>query len=299
MKVSVLGTGSFGSAVAQMLTDNDHEVLLWTNDTKQIEEINTKHTNKQFYDYLIFDEKVHAINRRMKKINCKKIFLNMSKGIDFKDLTTISETIQKNIHPNYIKNIYSMTGPTFASELIERKLSKFVLASENLDDSKKIKNLFQNEYIIIETTNDIKGIEILSSVKNIIALAAGIADGLGYKDNTHAIIITEGVQEMMKLSLFYSIQYNTILSPAGIGDLVLTASSTTSRNYITGKKVGEGQSIKDAVTTTKTVVEGIECAKSVYKLSKKHKIDLPITQAVYNIFYKGKNPKKELFHIFK
>jgi len=328
MKVSVLGTGSFASAIAQILTDNNNDVLLWTNDLKQIDEINTKHTNEQYYNGFRFSNKVSAtsnlnelleyselivialpskiigdvtkkINKLLKQTKSKKIFLNMSKGIDYKNLTTISEIIQNNIDNEYIKNVYTMTGPTFAKEIIERKISKFTLASKDLDNSTMIKCLFQNEYILIDTTDDIKGIEILSSIKNIVALAAGIIEGLGYENNTHALIITEGIKEMMKLSLFYNIETNTILSVSGLGDLVLTASSKTSRNYLTGKKVGEGQKIDDAIETTKTVVEGVECAKSMYKFSKKHKIELPITKAIYNIFFKNKDVKEEILEIFK
>lgn len=328
MKVSVLGTGSFASAIAQILTDNNNDVLLWTNDLKQIDEINTRNTNQQYYDNFKFSNKVSAtsnlnelleyseliiialpskiisdvtkkINKILKQTKSKKVFLNMSKGIDYKNLTTISEIIENNIDNIYIKKTYTMTGPTFAKEIIERKISKFSLAGKDLDDATLIKSLFENEYILIDVTNDIKGIEIISSIKNIVALASGILDGLGYQNNTHALIITEGIKEMMKLALFYNIDTNTILSVSGIGDLVLTASSTTSRNYITGKKVGEGQKIDTAIETTKTVVEGVECAKAMYKLSKKHKIELPITNAIYNIFFKNKEPKKEILKIFK
>lgn len=328
MKVSILGTGSFASAIAQILTDNNNDVLLWTNDLKQIDEINTKHTNKQYYEDFKFSNKVNAtssleelleyseliivalpskiisivtkrINKILKHSKSKKIFLNMSKGIDYKNLITISEIIENNISSEHIKNVYTMTGPTFAKEIIERKISKFTLAGKNLNDSTLIKNIFKNDYILIDIIDDIKGVEIISSIKNIVALAAGVIDGLGYENNTHAIIITEGIKEMMKLSIFYNIDTNTILSVSGIGDLVLTASTTTSRNYITGKKVGEGQKIEKAIESTKTVVEGVECAKAMYKFSKKHKVELPITNAIYNIFFKNKDPKKEILKIFK
>lgn len=326
MKISVLGTGSLGTAVAQMLTDNNHEVKLWTVDDKQVKEINEKNTNKSFYDNFKFDKNVSAttnieeltnysdyivvvlpsnyiketmkkINKVLKGTNNKKTFINMSKGMDYKNLITISEIIKENIDNKNINKICSMTGPSFANELIERKITKFTLAGDkktNLDD---IKNIFSNDYILIEMSNDIKGIEILSSIKNVIALASGISCGLGNKQNTQAIIITKGLEEMMRIAPFYNIKTETVLSTSGIGDLVLTASSKTSRNFITGEKVGKGQKIDDAIKTTKTVVEGVECAKVMYKFSKKHKIDLPICKAVYNIFYKGANPKEEMCNI--
>ena len=174
-----------------------------------------------------------------------------------------------------------------------------MLASHSGDNLDDVKTIFQNEYILINHSKDMRGIEILSSVKNIIALAAGIISGLGYEDNTHAIIITEGIKEMLKLCPFYDMDTNTILSVSGVGDLVLTASSKTSRNYITGEKVGKGMKVTKAIESTKTVVEGVECAKVMYKFSKAHKIDLPITKAVYNIFYKGKDPKEEIIKILR
>lgn len=328
MKISILGTGSFGTAIAQILTDNNHEVLMWTVDSKNVDEINNKKTNKYYYENFIFEDKVKAttdleelvnysdyivialpskfikdtmkkINKILKNKNIKKTFINMSKGMDYKNLITISDIIEENIDSKYIKKLCSMTGPSFAKEIVERKITKFTLASHSGDNLDDIKNIFQNDYILINHSKDMRGIEILSSVKNIIALAAGIIHGLGYKDNTHAIIIAEGIKEMMKLCPFYDIDTNTILSVSGVGDLVLTASSKTSRNYSTGEKVGMGMSVSDAIDTTKTVVEGVECAKVMYKFSKEHKIDLPITKAVYNIFYKGKDPKEEIIKVLR
>lgn len=328
MKISVLGTGSFGTAISQILTDNNHSVLLWTVDSKNVEEINNKKTNKQYYENFKFSNNVNAttsleelidysdyivialpskfikdtmkqINKILKTKNVKKTFINMSKGMDYKNLITISDIIEENIDKNYINKVCSMTGPSFAKEVIERKITKFTLASHSGDNLNDIKNIFQNDYILISPSKDMGGIEILSSVKNIIALAAGIVHGLGYADNTHAIIITEGIKEMLKLSPFYDIDTNTILSVSGVGDLVLTASSKTSRNYTTGEKVGKGIPVNKAIETTKTVVEGVECAKVMYKFSKSHKIDLPITKAVYNIFYKGKDPKEEIIKVLR
>lgn len=328
MRISVLGTGCLGTAVAQVLTDNGHEVLLWTVDEKQVEEINTKGTNKFYYENFKFNEKVGAttsieeivefsnnivvvlpskfikdtmkkINKVLKNSNEKKTFINMSKGMDYKNLITISEIIEESIDSKNINKICSMTGPTFANEILNRQMTKFIAASTTGDNLNDVKEIFVNDYILIEHSNDIKGIEILSSVKNIIALAAGILDGLGYGENAHAILITMGVKEMLKISPFYNIETDTLLSVSGIGDLVLTASSKTSRNYQTGQKVGKGEKIDKAIETTKTVVEGVECAKVIYKFSKKHKINLPITNAIYNIFYKGTEPKEEIIKLFK
>jgi len=328
MKISILGTGSFGTAIAQILTDNSHEVLMWTVDSKNVNEINTKRTNKYYYENFKFSDNVKAttnleelvlysdyivialpskfikdtmkqVNKILKIKNIKKTFINMSKGMDYKNLITISDIIEENVDKKYIKKVCSMTGPSFAKEVVERKITKFMLASHSGDNLDDVKDIFQNDYILINHSKDMKGIEILSSVKNIIALAAGIISGLGYEDNTHAIIVTEGIKEMIKLCPFYDMDTNTILSVSGVGDLVLTASSKTSRNYSTGEKVGKGMKVSEAIDTTKTVVEGVECAKVMYKFSKSHKIDLPITKAVYNIFYKGKDPKEEIIKVLR
>ena len=325
MKVSILGSGSFATAIAQILTDNGNEVLLFTNDLEQIDEINIKKTNKKYYKDFLFDSCVratasihetlkfsniivialpsHIISKILENLNKiiteEKIFINMSKGIDYKNLTTISEIIENKVDKRYINHIYSLTGPSFANEVIERKITKLMLASENMSSSKKIISLFENDYIKIDKTTDIIGIELLSSIKNVIALASGILYGLGYKENTHAYLITLGIKEMQKIAPFYDIETSTIYSVSGLGDLLLTSSSKTSRNFITGFKVGEGKSIKKAVESTKTIVEGIECSKSLYKFSKLHKIKLPICSAVYNIFYKEKKAKDEILKIFQ
>ncbi len=328
MNISILGTGSFASALAQLLTDNGNKVLMWTLVEKEVLEINTKKTNKYYYDDLVFSSNVKAttnleeiinfsdyliialpskfikdtlkkIDKLLKNTNKKINFINVSKGMDYKNLVTISEMINQNINKKNLGKVCTMTGPTFAKEIIERKITKFILASKKDTGLDTIQKLFENEYIIIERSKDIKGIELLSSIKNIVALAAGISNGLGYNENTHAIIITKGIEEMTKIAPFYDIKAETILSVAGIGDLVLTASSKTSRNYLTGFKIGSGEKIDKAIKTTKTVVEGVECAKVMYKFSKEHKIDLPITKAMYNIFYKEKNPKEELKNILK
>lgn len=325
MKISVLGSGSFASAIAQILTDNGNEVLLYTNDKEQVSEINHLKTNVRYYKDFNFSENVsatseledvikfsdiivialpsHVIESVLKKLNKlltnKKIFINMSKGLDYKNFRTISEVILDNIKEKYIDNIYSLTGPSFAIEIIERKITSLMLASKNISNSSFIIHLFKNDYIYINTTVDIIGIEVLSALKNVIALCSGLLYGLGYKENTHAALITKGLEEMMLISPFYDIDIDTVYGLSGLGDLVLTAGSKNSRNFITGYKVGSGIDVDEAIKSTITIVEGVECCKVLKKFSKEHKINLPIVGAVYNIFYKNKKPEKEIMKIFK
>lgn len=327
MKISILGSGSFAIAISKILTDNSHDVLMWTVDKEQVLEINNERTSKFYYPNYKLSKKVKAttdlkelidfsniivialpskfIKPTLKKINTKLknnlneyTFINMSKGIDNKNLVTISQIIESVIDKKNIKSIASITGASFASEILDKNITRFILAS-SYDNKKNIKKIFENDYIIVDESDDIIGVEILSSIKNVIALASGIIAGLGYKENTHAIIITLGLKEMFSLKDVFDISDNTIISNSGVGDLVLTASSKTSRNYITGYNVGKSMNIDEAIKSAKTVVEGVECVKSIKKIERKYKIKLPITHSMYNIFCGYKNVRDEINKLLK
>ena len=327
MKISILGSGSFAIAISKILTDNGMDVLMWTVDKDQVDEINNSNTSKFYYPDYKLSKKVKAttslndiltysdviviaipskfIRTTLKKIHNKLknnlneyIFINMSKGMDYSKGLTISQIIENTIDNKNIKSVSSITGASFAKQILDKNITRFTLAS-HYDDKKEIKRIFENDYIIIDESFDIIGIEMLSSLKNVHALASGMIAGLGYEDNTHAIIITLALLEMKKLGEVYNISDKTLFSISGLGDLVLTASSKMSRNYITGYNVGRGLSIDESIKQAKTVVEGVECIKVMKRIARKEKINLPIVNAMYNIFYSYKNTKEEILKLLK
>lgn len=322
MKISILGSGSYAIAISKILSENMHEVLMWTVDKEQVVEINENRTSKFYYPNLQLSKKVKAttdlkelinysniiiialpskfIKPTLKKINTKLknnldkyTFINMSKGIDNKNLYTISQTIENVIDKKNIKSVCSILGASFASQIIDKNITRLTIASK-YDDKNKIKKIFENEYIVLDESEEIIGIEFLSSLKNVIALSSGIVNGLGYKDNTHSIIITLGVKEMYILADTMNFNKDIINTISGVGDLVLTASSKTSRNYITGYNIGNGKTIEEAISAAKTTVEGVECIKVMKKIMRKYKVKLPIVEAMYNIFYRYKNVREEI-----
>ena len=327
MKISILGSGSFAIAISKILTDNAHDVLLWTPDINQINEINNYRTSKFYFPNYKLSKRVSAtsnlsdilnfsnviiialpakfIKQTLKKMKIKLKnslekydFINMSKGIDNTKLLTISQIIENIIEEKNINSISSIVGASFAKNILDEDITRLVLAS-NYNNKKFIKKIFENNYIILDESNDIIAIEMFSSIKNVIALASGIIEGLEYKDNTHAIIHSLGIKDMQTLSSVYNINNETLLSIAGIGDLVMTSSSKTSRNYITGFNIGKGLSIEDAIKEAKTTVEGIDSIKALKKFARINKIKLHVVNSMYNIFFGLKDPREEILKLLR
>ena len=304
MKYSIIGAGSWGVTLAQVLTDNGHEPLLYDIDESLVTQINQGYhpllkvavtnllatTNLseilEYSDYLIISIPTAFIREFMIKINQKLkhkyYFINVSKGIEPDSLKRVSEIIKEEIDQKYYGNFCLLAGPSHAEELILRQLTLLTAASEDLEFAKKIQRDFNNDiYLRVYTTPDLIGAEIGGSVKNAIAVASGVSTGLGFGENARAALITKGIHEIIQIVEFMGGKRETAWGLTGIGDLIVTASSEHSRNFLAGKKIGKGQDAQSVLSESKMTVEGIRAIIAMNNLANKYNLDLPIIQTSY------------------
>ena len=314
IKISVLGTGSWGSAIGDLLNQNGHEVIMWQRDAEKVKamEIDRKHP---FFVDLTFSDEVkfttdldsaikgsqllvvavpshsvrELVSRAVEFIEDNVIIVNITKGLELDTLLTMSsviseETVGKNV------SIVSLYGPSHAEEVVRKIPTTLVAASTEENASKKVQYIFSSRVLRVYTNTDILGLELGGSIKNVIAIAAGICDGIGFGDNTKAAILTRGIAEMTRLGVALGAQEKTFAGLSGIGDLFVTCSSKHSRNRYVGEEIGKGRKIDEILSEMKMVAEGVKTAKSVFQLCQKHNVDMPISCAVYNVLYNNKDP---------
>ena len=314
IKISVLGTGSWGSAIGDLLNQNGHEVIMWQRDAEKVKamEVDRKHP---FFVDLTFSDEVkfttdldsaikgsqllvvavpshsvrELVSRAVEFIEDNVIIVNITKGLELDTLLTMSsviseETVGKNV------SIVSLYGPSHAEEVVRKIPTTLVAASTEENASKKVQYIFSSRVLRVYTNTDILGLELGGSIKNVIANAAGICDGIGFGDNTKAAILTRGIAEMTRLGVALGAQEKTFAGLSGIGDLFVTCSSKHSRNRYVGEEIGKGRKIDEILSEMKMVAEGVKTAKSVFQLCQKHNVDMPISCAVYNVLYNNKDP---------
>jgi glycerol-3-phosphate dehydrogenase (NAD(P)+) len=314
IKISVLGTGSWGSAIGDLLNQNGHEVIMWQRDAEKVKamEVDRKHP---FFVDLTFSDEVkfttdldsaikgsqllvvavpshsvrELVSRAVEFIEDNVIIVNITKGLELDTLLTMSsviseETVGKNV------SIVSLYGPSHAEEVVRKIPTTLVAASTEENASKKVQYIFSSRVLRVYTNSDILGLELGGSIKNVIAIAAGICDGIGFGDNTKAAILTRGIAEMTRLGVALGAQEKTFAGLSGIGDLFVTCSSKHSRNRYVGEEIGKGRKIDEILSEMKMVAEGVKTAKSVFQLCQKHNVDMPISCAVYNVLYNNKDP---------
>ena len=314
IKISVLGTGSWGSAIGDLLNQNGHEVIMWQRDAEKVKamEVDRKHP---FFVDLTFSDEVkfttdldsaikgsqllvvavpshsvrELVSRAVEFIEDNVIIVNITKGLELDTLLTMSsviseETVGKNV------SIVSLYGPSHAEEVVRKIPTTLVAASTEENASKKVQYIFSSRVLRVYTNSDILGLELGGSIKNVIAIAAGICDGIGFGDNTKAAILTRGIAEMTRLGVALGAQEKTFAGLSGVGDLFVTCSSKHSRNRYVGEEIGKGRKIDEILSEMKMVAEGVKTAKSVFQLCQKHNVDMPISCAVYNVLYNNKDP---------
>lgn len=322
-KIVIVGAGSWGCALANLLTENGNKVLLYDNCIEIVNSINEVHTSIKipgsrlndnikatcdlksaisFADIilLVVPTKVVrlVLNDIATFINSKKLFINAAKGIEANTNKRISELVYEIIPNEFIRGFVSLTGPTHAEEVIEKKLSLITSASENIEDAEFVQQIFSNnEYFRVYTTNDLIGAEICGALKNVYAIASGICEGLGFGVNARAALITRALAEMRRLALFLGAKEQTLLGLTGVGDMIVTCTSTLSRNYQAGLMIAQGDNLEEALGKITMVVEGANTCIAGYNISKKYNIYMPIMEAVYNVIYLKKNPKEEVIKL--
>lgn len=317
-KVVVLGAGSWGTALAMVLADNNHEVRLWSHNPSQVDEINSQHTNHKYLPDIHLPEGITAfasLNDSIQDINVvilavptKAIrevlsqlrdlkpqqsltIVHVSKGIEPDSLLRISEMIQEELPPPLLDEVVVLSGPSHAEEVSLRHPTTVTVSSENMEVAEEIQDLFINQNFRVYTNPDVIGVEIGGALKNIIALAAGITDGLGYGDNAKAALMTRGLAEIARLGTKMGANPLTFSGLTGIGDLIVTCTSVHSRNWRAGNLLGKGQSLEQVLDNMGMVVEGVRTTKATYQLAQKYNVKMPITNALYDVLFNGVHPK--------
>lgn len=317
-KIAVLGAGSWGTALAMVLANNDHDCLLWSHRENQAVEINENHTNKKYLPHTVLPMNLKATSnfeiainhattiviavptkairevcQNMNKIlNEKKMIVHVSKGIEPDSLKRISEMISDELPAHIVESIVILSGPSHAEEVVLHHPTTITAASEDIEAAKKVQDLFMNNSFRVYTNDDVIGVEIGAALKNVIALASGIVDGLGYGDNAKAALITRGLAEITRLGISLGAQTYTFSGLTGLGDLIVTCTSVHSRNWRAGNMLGKGASLDTVLEEMGMVVEGVRTTKAAFQLSQKQQVDMPITAALYSVLFENVNPKE-------
>ena len=312
--VSVLGAGSWGTALAILLNDNGHNVTLWSVIEDEVNMLLEKREHISKLPVVKIDEKISITNNVEDATKNKdmivlavpsvytrgtakmiapfikdgQIIVNVAKGIEEATLFTLSEVIE-----DEIKNatVAVLSGPSHAEEVGRKLPTTCVIGAKKKKDAEYIQGLFMSDVFRVYTSPDIVGIEVGAALKNVIALAAGTADGLGYGDNTKAALITRGIAEITRLGIAMGGKAETFGGLSGIGDLIVTCASMHSRNRRAGILIGKGYSMQEAMDEVKMVVEGVYSAKAAKALAEKYNVAMPIVTEVNKVLFEGESPK--------
>ena len=314
-KVSVIGAGSWGTALSILLHSNGHEVALWSIMEAEVAMLNEQHEHKDKLPGVKLPEDMHITTDLESSIKGAElmvlavpspftrstarsmapfvedgqIIVNVAKGIEESTLMTLSEIVEQEI-PNCRAAVLS--GPSHAEEVGRGLPTTVVAGAHNRETAEFIQNIFMNQVFRVYTSPDMLGIELGGALKNVIALAAGIADGLGYGDNTKAALITRGIAEMSRIGLAMGGRIESFSGLSGIGDLIVTCASVHSRNRKAGYLMGQGKTMKEAMDEVKMVVEGVYSAKAAMGLAVKYGVEIPIIEQVNAVLFEDK-PARE------
>ncbi|PNZ04391.1 NAD(P)H-dependent glycerol-3-phosphate dehydrogenase [Staphylococcus equorum subsp. linens] len=313
-KVTVFGTGSFGTALANVLAENGHQVLMWGKNEQTINEINKQHINSKYLKTAKINDSIKATLDIKAAINFSEVFLmalptkairtvaseidsllstpktfiHVAKGIENDTYKRVSEMLEDSISAEHNAGIGVLSGPSHAEEVVIKQPTTVAASSKSPEVSKLTQDLFMNDYLRVYTNDDLVGVELGGALKNIIAVASGVISGMGFGDNAKAALMTRGLAEISRLGEKLGADPITFLGLGGIGDLIVTCTSTHSRNYTLGFKLGEGKSLDTALDEMDMVVEGVYTTKSVYNLAKAQDVDMPITNALYSVLFENR-----------
>lgn len=307
-KIAILGAGGWGIALGVLLNHNGHEVSLWSKLESEVEEITTTRENKRSLPGIRVEDEIHVTADLQEatenadiivmavasvfvrstaallkgKIKQRQIIVNVAKGIEESTLFTISKIIEQELPQ---ANVAVLSGPSHAEEVGKGIPTTVVVGARDKQTAQYIQNVFSSPVFRVYTSPDILGIELGGALKNVIALAAGISDGLGYGDNTKAALITRGIHEMSRLGVAMGGKLPTFFGLSGIGDLIVTCSSTHSRNWQAGNLIGQGKTLEEAKAQVHMVVEGANSAKAALALAKKYNVVMPIVEKVNEVLF--------------
>ena len=316
--VTFLGCGSWGGALGKLLSEKGIDVTMWHRKAEVVSSlINTQ--NHYLIPELFFPSNVNftndissaiksseiivlalpsqsirnVITKNKSSFNKNHIIVNISKGIEIDTLMTVSEVID-DVLDGHHKSVVTLSGPSHAEEVIRGHPTTLGAASNDVQSAEIIQNLFATEMLRTYLNRDIIGVELGGSMKNVIAIAAGICDGIGYGDNSKAALMTRGMMEITRLGAAMGAKVKTFRGLSGYGDLIVTCLSKHSRNRKLGQLIGEGKALDDITSEMSMIAEGIYTAKSVHQLQLKHNVEMPIHEAIYQVLFQKKDPKNSV-----
>ncbi|WP_442760080.1 NAD(P)H-dependent glycerol-3-phosphate dehydrogenase [Enterococcus italicus] len=314
-RIAVLGPGSWGTALAQVLAENGHEVTIWGNKPEQIAEINERHTNAHYLpnlqmapsirgelsleraidraDAILFVLPTKAIRSVAKEVNQliqnQPHIVHASKGLEQGSHKRISEILDEEISPKNRAEIVVLSGPSHAEEVSVHDITTITAASAEQTGALYVQSLFMNDYFRIYTNTDVIGVETGAALKNIIAIGAGALAGLGFGDDAKAAIMTRGLAEISRLGVAMGANPLTFIGLSGVGDLIVTCTSVHSRNWRAGNLLGKGHTLDEVLANMGMVVEGVSTTKAAKELAYMLKVEMPITESIYQVLYEGKD----------
>jgi glycerol-3-phosphate dehydrogenase (NAD(P)+) len=312
--IAVVGAGSWGTTLAYLLSHKGPEISLWVFERDLAEEMERTRINNIFLPDVLLPKNIiisHQIDKVLEKaryvlnavpaqftrsvfrdalpcISNEAIIISVAKGIEKGTLKTISSVLKELSG----QRVAVLSGPSFAKEVVKNLPTAVTLATEDRDAGLRLQEMFTINNFRVYTHDDVLGVEIGGALKNVMAIASGISDGLGLGLNARASLITRGLAEMTRLGVTMGAKERTFSGLSGMGDLVLTCTGFLSRNYTLGIKLGQGMMLGDILEQTASVIEGVATAESAYELSKKYGIEMPIVEQVYKIIYERKEPAR-------
>jgi len=326
MKIAVLGSGSWGTALGQVLAENGHEVVLWGREDHIADEINQAHTNSHFLPginlptaivattdlkealdqatvllFVLPTKAIRSVARQvasyLSQSDAQPLLVHATKGLEQGTHLRVSQMIEAEIPRQDYQDLVVLSGPSHAEEVARHDLTTVTAACPNLQAAEKVQALFKNHYFRIYTNTDVVGVEMGAALKNIIALGAGVLAGAGYGDNAKAALVTRGLAEISRMGIKLGADPLTFVGLSGVGDLVVTCTSPHSRNWQAGNLLAKGYSKEAIEEEIQMVVEGIATCQSAYELAKESGIEMPITEALYGLIYEGAQVKEGLLRL--
>jgi glycerol-3-phosphate dehydrogenase (NAD(P)+) len=317
-KIAVIGAGSWGTALSQILAVNDYTVSLWVREKELCNDINTKHINTYFMPGIVLSEKIRAFINIEEAIQKQKLLIivvpsqylrniikhagsyrekdaivvSAIKGIETSTLMRPTEVIRDVLGKDVI--CAALSGPSFAKEVIAGMPTAVTIASDNIQTARELQHALNTKTLRLYAADDMTGVELGGSLKNVIAIAAGICDGANIGKSARAAIITRGLAEIIRLGIKMGAKKETFSGLSGLGDLVLTATDEQSRNRTVGFKIGRGERIKDILDSMIMVAEGVQTSVSVKMIAEKLNIDMPVSTEIYEILHRGKDAKESI-----
>ena len=322
-RIGVVGAGSWGTALANLLAEKGYKIKLWAFEKEIKEQIEETRQNKIFLPGFNLSENLtvsnnldevvaekdlvlvvvpsHVIRETTLKmaasVSSETIIVSASKGIENKTHLTMTGVLEQTLPEIPVNQIAVLSGPSFAKEVAKQFPTVVTVASKDAEIAAFVQHTFATPYFRVYTSEDMIGVQLGGSVKNVIAIAAGVIDGLGLGLNTRAALITRGMTEIRRLGLKLGANPRTFTGLAGFGDLILTCTGDLSRNHTVGKLIGEGKQLDEILSEMRMVAEGVKTAKSVYNLSRKLDVDMPIAHETYRILHEGVSPKEAVLRL--